>query len=128
MPDDNDTLPILDDIIVPGDVDKAVKDPVSKAQDSLWDNTDSSRHASVSRNDSVKEAMNLADASIQAEGGDEFLNQRLSKYEPQSGQLPDIEALTEKLIDDILPELEQLLRDKIRERLQAHCTKSSNDT
>ncbi len=128
MPENNDSLPILDDIIVPGEADKAVKDPVSKAQNSLWDNTESARHASVSRDDSVKEAMNLSDASIQAEGGDEFLNQRLSKYAPQSGQLPDIEALTEKLIDDILPELEQLLRDKIRQRLQAHFTNSTDDT
>ena len=38
MPDDNITnLPILDDIITPGDADKAVQRPSRKVQSSLWD-------------------------------------------------------------------------------------------
>ncbi|MGB5458079.1 MAG: hypothetical protein WBO18_19195, partial [Gammaproteobacteria bacterium] len=42
MPDKNTThLPILDDIIVPGDADKSVQRPSSKVQSSLWGDEDS---------------------------------------------------------------------------------------
>ena len=98
MPDIKDSLPILDDIIIPGDANKAAKDPASNAQDSLWDeNNETTRHAS----------------SVRSTG---------------SEQQPDIEALTEQLVSEILPELEQLLRDKIRQRLQARLTGSADDT
>ena len=42
MPDDiTSNLPILDDIIKPGDTDKAVHHPSSKAQNSLWSDDES---------------------------------------------------------------------------------------
>ncbi len=96
MPDKNDSLPILDDIIIPGDADKAASERVSNAQDSLWDeNNETSRPAAMRRT--------------------------------TSEQPPDIEALTEQLVSDLLPELEQWLRDKIRTRLQAHLTGTTDD-
>jgi len=148
MPDDNTTnLPILDDIITPGDADKAVQRPSRKVQSSLWDDdvtgpaaekpkeeegilADIDDHADttgiVAAEQLSLDADDLADtASLSDADAAASLAQPLNVDSPvdyiDSQQPPytsdDIAALTDEIIASMTPEIERLLREKIRQIL-----------
>jgi len=115
MTDDNtNNLPILDDIIKPGESDKAVVQPSSKVQSSLRpaDETTAPSTASV-----------LADidsqAAIDPRADIDGLT-RGARSAPDAVDPADLEALTEKILGDMMPGLELLLRAKIRQALKNH--------
>ena len=113
MPDNHTNLPILDDIIKPGDTDKAVHQPASKVQSSLW--SDEERN-DVSITDNNAETNTLAmDEPVPDESLEDAEETRAPAIE-----LPDLDALTEEILFNLVPEIEQMLRVKIRQTLSRH--------
>lgn len=108
MPDDYTNLPILDDIIKPGDAVKAVRQPSSKVQvhtSSIPD--DETDDASMARMD--------AETGLATDNND-----RPDSIELDTGNQTDIDALTEEILANLMHEVEQLLRNKIRQTLRQH--------
>jgi hypothetical protein len=106
--DNSSNLPILDDIIKTGDVDKAASAPDRQARNDTPAADDAAAPASMTV--FTETAMPGNDTAALASDG----------QEPQACNLPDIEALTEEILFSILPELEQTLREKIRQALARH--------
>lgn len=151
MPDNNTNLPILDDIIKPGDTEKAVHQPSSKKQSSSWsddETNDSStttiyaktnlHTASDDRSDKVElytdnqsniEVIDRIDVSPATATDDrppmdESIQQGalagVERAQPPAIDLPDIDALTEEILGNLMLEIEQVLRDKIQQTLSKH--------
>jgi len=148
MPDkDLTNLPILDDIIMPGDADKAVHNSSSKVQSSLLGNGDSETEdesltyiqagtvteapedIQVALEHPVEDLRNIdavdagdvspsavANVKIPSDAPVETLDEQPATTTP--GQ--DIEALTEQILGNVMPDLEQRIREIIRQTLQQH--------
>lgn len=113
MPDNHTNLPILDDIIKPGDTDKAVHQPASKVQSSIW--SDEKRNdASIADNDAETSTLAM-DEPVPDEALENAEETRTAAIE-----LPDLDALTEEILFNMVPEIEQMLRVKIRQTLSRH--------
>ena len=112
MPDDNTTnLPILDDIIKPGNTDKAEHRPPSKAQSSIRRDDETSEPSSTSvyaETDSDTAVDEPVHENVRGEAGQ-------AQQSPMD--LPDIDTLTEEILGSMMPEMEQLLREKIQQAL-----------
>jgi hypothetical protein len=131
MPDNHTNLPILDDIIKPGDTDKAVRQPSSKVQSSLW--PDEQRNdASAAGNDNETSANPAVDDDADTTGlftddqsasdvidANEILENADETRAPVI-DLPDIDTLTEEILDNLILQIEPLLRDRIRQTLSRH--------
>ena len=151
MPDKHTNLPILDDIIKPGDTDKAVHQPSSKVQSSLWSggetNTPSTARSDAETsappatddrpdtnelftdNQSAIDAVDQMENPPDTETDDELaiaepkpdeIHAEMDKTRASAIDLPDLDALTEEILFNMVPEIEQLLRDKIRQTLNKH--------
>jgi hypothetical protein len=157
MPDKDTThLPILDDIIVPGDADKSTQRPSSKVQSSLWEDEDSDTlEASLFEVSSADDPAGLNTATPDADQAGttelqiedqhdrgaihqsnasltteifETISQTNSNQadspapdlsvRPAPASSLDIDALTEEILDSLMPALEQLLSEKIRQTLR----------
>ena len=112
MPDDNTTnLPILDDIIKPGATDKAEHRPPSKAQSSIWRDDETREPSSTSvyaETDSDTAVDEPVHENVHGEAGE-------AQQSPMD--LPDVDTLTEEILGSMMPEMEQVLREKIRQAL-----------
>jgi hypothetical protein len=147
MSDDNTTnLPILDDIITPGDADKAVVRPSRKQQSSLWDDestdpaaADNNREALLSEIDSQDHIIpSLAEDQLSVEANDSAetpgstetddtpaLEQNVISDTPAgvvatsaaADHIQDIESLTDEIMAAVTPEIERIVRDKIQQAL-----------
>lgn len=151
MPDNHTNLPILDDIIKPGDTDKAVHQPSSKVQNSLWSdgetNTPSTARsdaetsaptATDDRPDTIElytDNQSALDAIDQmeippdtqtdgelaiAEPVPDEIHAEIDETRASATDLPDLDALTEEILGNMMLDIEQLLRDKIRQTLSRH--------
>jgi hypothetical protein len=159
---ENDTsnLPILDDIIVPGDADKAVPTPSSKVQSLLLAEDDRAAPAvslSTTATDLEVEQSNQANVNntaspiAQADDHDaiatayapldtEILEKparatdnrvRSSSFntdiEAASAEAPNIDALTKDILTSLMPAVEHLLSEKIRQTLKQHLANTDVD-
>ena len=107
MPEENTTnLPILDDIIKPGQPDATAKPPSKRPPPTVWpEGHATDRHEAQPESAPVPPAeQDAADARAAA----------------QTGRQPDIEAITETILASARDEIESLLRQKIRQALQQH--------
>ena len=154
MPDkDLTNLPILDDIILPGDAGKAVPDISSRVQSSLWNNDDSDKTGAFQTDDQAGmgteapedtqlaheqpvedqlniQAVDMADVAQPAAAPVEIPSDTLTfsdlPAETSIGQtavatnVQDIEALTEEIMGNLMPDLEQRIREIVRQTLQQH--------
>lgn len=154
MPEkDTSNLPILDDIIVPGDADKAAPTPSNKVQSLLLAEHDSAKKAASAsatpiasepetcdKDNADSTAFPIAetdaeDAIVQANVPltTETVSERLqtpdhpvdsatlnADIEPTSVNAPNIDALTEEILSSLMPAVEQLLSEKIRQTLEQH--------
>ena len=161
MPEkDTSNLPILDDIVVPGDADKAVPTPSSKVQSSLLAEDDSAETAvspsatpiaselvTYDNDNADNTAFPIAehddeDAVVQAivplaaetveelSRAPEHLVDRptlAEDIEPASVNAPNIDALTEEILSSLMPAVEQLLSEKIRQTLKQHLANTDVD-
>jgi hypothetical protein len=131
MPDNHTNLPILDDIIKPGDTDKAAHQPARKAQSSSWSDKDRN-DTSTAGTDAEANAGPAADAppdttvlitngqsAIDATDRTE-VHENVNETGTTATNSPDIDALTEKILGNMMIEVEQQLRDKIRQTLSRH--------
>ena len=151
MPDKHTNLPILDDIIKRGNTDKAVHQPASKVQSSLWsdgktnapstsrsDAETSPPSATDGRPDSIElladnqpaiDAIDQTQVPLVTETDDELaidepvldeVNAGAGTARASATNAPDLDALTEEILFNMVPEIEQLLRDRIRQTLSRH--------
>ena len=157
MPDDNTSnLPILDDIIEPGDTDKAVHQPSSKVQDSLWsdaasdDSSSTYIHAEPDshiirddpadsfelfsdepgvddiRPDEASPAAATADEHPVEETWHEVSPKQAAEAQQSRIDRVDFDAITEEILDNTLLGLEQVLRENIRQTLKKRFTTKSD--
>ena len=148
MPEDKTNLPILDDIIKPGDSDKAVHQPSSKVQTSLWSSDKSGEPPSGTGLDATDSQTAPVDQDFTAElytqelSDNDALDQVYMPLTPEIDEeppileplhtrgpfdtanapaspidLPDIDTLTGEILHKMMPEIEQVLREKIRQTL-----------
>ncbi|MGD2159724.1 MAG: hypothetical protein PVG94_00975 [Gammaproteobacteria bacterium] len=148
MQDNNSSnLPILDDIITPGDADKAVHRPSRKVQGTLWENepadpvteephseenlyTDIEQPVDNSEafvtDEPPVEAIDLAETHARAEAdnmppveqpppADSSTDSVNAAQTPFTGD--DIASLTDEIMACMTPEIERILRVKIRQIL-----------
>jgi hypothetical protein len=118
MTDDNSgNLPILDDIIKTGDVDKATPESDTKVQNSAMADDDAVDPASIAV---------FAETAMPGDDGTDIIDLTGDGEESPADELPDIDALTEEILFSLLPELEQMLRVKIRQALSRHFDDTSD--
>jgi len=126
MPDDNTNLPILDDIIKPGNTDKAVHQPSRKVHSSLWSDDETSASSSISSDADATDQMEVPsvaetdDEPAMAEQVQGLVRAEADEARASATDLSDLDALTEEILGNMMPEIEQLLRDKIRQTLSRH--------
>jgi hypothetical protein len=151
MPDNHTNLPILDDIIKPGDTDKAVHQPSSKVQSSLRSggetNTPSTARSDaetsappatgdqpdtielLADNQSAIDAIDQTQVPPVTEADGELaiaepvpdeIHAEMDETRASATNAPDLDALTEEILFNMVPEIEQLLRDRIRQTLSRH--------
>lgn len=126
MPDDNTNLPILDDIIKPGNTDKAVHQPSRKVHSSLWSDDETSASSSISSDADATDQMEVPsvtetdDEPAMAEQAQGLVRAEADEARASATDLSDLDALTEEILGNMMPEIEQLLRDKIRQTLSRH--------
>lgn len=126
MPDDNTNLPILDDIIKPGNTDKAVHQPSRKVHSSLWSDDETSASSSISSDADATDQMEVPsvtetdDEPAMAEQVQGLVRAEADEARASATDLSDLDALTEEILGNTMPEIEQLLRDKIRQTLSRH--------
>ena len=108
MSEDNTTnLPILDDIIKPGDTDKAIRRPANRVQSSVWPEQHTSDPVSAPpETDTVSPVTSDAPTDTVA-------------------QRADIDALTEEILASVRDDIDQVLRLKIRQALERHFSDDS---
>ena len=146
-------LPILDDIILPGEADKAVHNASSKVQSSLWDGGDgdtpdapltdaqaemdteipevfqpSTEHPVTDQPDTdildtvdappsaEVQKLPLADAAALSDAPAGTLNEQASTATHEL----DLEALTDEILDNLMLDMEQRIREIIRQTLRRH--------
>ena len=109
--DNSGNLPILDDIIKTGDVDKAAPEPDTKVQNSALATDETVDPASMTV---------FAETGMPGNDGTDIVDLTSDRSGPRDDNLPDIDALTEEILFSMLPELEQTLRVKIRQALSRH--------
>ena len=160
MPEkDTSNLPILDDIIVPGDADKAVPTPSSKVQSSLLADDESARTAMPQTATPIADELenddsdnadnatytltghddedNVVQASVpQTTGAVEVLSPTpelqverpttAADIEATSVNTPNIDALTNAILSSVMPAVEQMLSEKIRQTLKQHLAANSD--
>ena len=118
MTDDNSgNLPILDDIIKTGDVDKATPGSSTKDQNSVLADDDTVDPASMTV---------FAETVVPGSDDTDIVDLTSDGEESTGDNLPDIEALTEEILFSMLPELEQTLRVRIRQALNNHFDNTSD--
>ena len=115
--DNSGNLPILDDIIKTGDVDKATPEPDSKVQKSALAADETVDPASMKV---------FAETGTPGNDGTDIVDLTSDSSEPRGDNLPEIDALTEEILFSMLPELEQTLRVKIRQALSRHFDSTGN--
>ncbi|MBT8130208.1 MAG: hypothetical protein HKO86_03460 [Gammaproteobacteria bacterium] len=115
--DNSGNLPILDDIIKTGDVDKATPESDTKVQNSVMADDDTVDPASMTV---------FAETAMPGNDGTDIIDLTSDGEESPGDNLPDIEALTEEILFAMLPELEQTLRVKIRQALDNHFHSTSD--
>lgn len=149
MPDkDLSNLPILDDIVVPGDAKKAVKKADSKVQNAFQLENDgetidlsvSDVHAGTEYDKKVDEPVMLTESAADGPSKQASADQpgaspaagktqpvvaaqgAVQRQKPQAAvtRTPNIDALTEDILDRLMPCLKQLIREEIRQALQQH--------
>jgi hypothetical protein len=156
MPDDNTSnLPILDDIIKPGNTDKAVHKPSSKVQNSLCsddasdDSSTTHIHAESASHIADDDPADTLELFGDESGIDDIRPDEVSPATATADELPveetlheanteeaagiqksrinraDFDAITEEILDNTLLGLEQVLRDNIRQTLKRHFTTAS---
>jgi hypothetical protein len=124
MPDNHTNLPILDDIIKPGNSDKAVHQPASKVQSSLWsdeERNDASTDGADAKTSAPPAADNQPDSTgplTDEHSAVDAIDQNETR--PPAIDLPDIDALTEEILDNLILQIEPLLRDRIQQTLSRH--------
>ncbi len=102
MPDDNTTnLPILDDIIKPGNTETDSDPAVAEHAVIPELSTDTNEELQIDDEQAQKEVPVVA----------------AEAHQP-SIDLPDIDTLTEEILGSIMFELEQVLREKIQQTLR----------
>ena len=109
--DNSGHLPILDDIIKTGDVDKATSESDTKDQNSAMTDEDSVDPASMTV---------FAETAIPGNDGTDIVDLTGDVEESSVDKLPDIDALTEEILFSMMPQLEQMLRVRIRQALSRH--------
>ena len=161
MPEkDTSNLPILDDIIVPGDAEKAAIATSNKDQSSLLTEDDSAETAVSRSAEPIANQLEADDkdrightASPIAEHDDEAAvvrtftplaadtNEAMSQtsghlvdgvtpaaeVEPESNSAPDIDTLTDEILNGVMPAVEHLLSEKIRQILKQHLAPANTD-
>jgi hypothetical protein len=145
---DNSNLPILDDIITPGDADKAVQRPPRKMQGTLWDSepadpataeslteeelaTDMEQHADHAETFAEEQpAINTAEpaeTNLSIDPDNVTPADQTASAEPSADSVDalqtafssdDIASLTEEIMACMTPEIERILREKIRQILE----------
>jgi|GEM_PF-2817266 len=112
MPDQNTTnLPILDDIIRPGDSQKAVQRPSGTTQAAA------PRAAPEEARPEPSGAMakNTPSPPRERHGTTEpFLEDVIASYRP------NIDSLTEEILASVMSEMEAIIREQIRQSLKRH--------
>jgi hypothetical protein len=121
MPDKNTNLPILDDIIKPGNTDKAAHQPATDHRpDSIELLTD--QHSAI-------DAIDQTQVPLVTEMDDELavdkpvldaVNEGKGETRAPAIDLPDIDVLTEEILDNLILQIEPLLRDRIQQTLSRH--------
>jgi hypothetical protein len=144
MPDKHTNLPILDDVIKPGDSDKAVHQPSSKVQSSLLPDDETKASSSI-RSDTEADAhsesdhqtdpqsaideLDLAGTPSGTEMDDELTMAEQTQVPAlaEAGEArlsaidsADLDAITEEILGHMMIEVEQQLRDKVRQTLSRH--------
>lgn len=161
MPEkDTSNLPTLDDIIVPGDADKAAPIASSKGQSSLLAGDDSAKTAeSLSATpitgepeaDDDDNADSTAFPIAEHDGEDAVVNAHVplttetveelshtpdplvdrptlnADIKPLPVNAPNIDALTEEILNSLMPAVEHLLSEKIRQTLKQHLARMLHD-
>ena len=110
MPDESTpNLPILDDIIKPGDTDKAVQRPLRKVQRAA-------QAAQVTEPEPTDTPPIETSSLPPGPAGisEPFLEDVLASYRP------NIDSLTEEILASIMTELEPLIRKQIKHSLKQH--------
>jgi len=145
---DNSNLPILDDIITPGDADKAIQRPPRKMQGTLWDSepadpataeslteeelaTDIEQHADHAETFAEEQpAINTAEpaeTNLSIDPNNVTPADQTASAEPSADSVDalqtavtsdDIASLTEEIMACMTPEIERILREKIRQILE----------
>jgi hypothetical protein len=127
MQENNTTnLPILDDIIKPGDADKVVHQPSGKLQSSILSDDKTSlpsstdKYAETDLHTEIDEPADIPELFSE----DEPIQQEVYAEAGQSQQspidLPDIDTLTAEILDNMMLEMEQILRKRIQQTLKKH--------
>ena len=112
MPDKNTTnLPILDDIIRPGDSDKAARHPSRDAPRAVKRGTRDSARASTGGS---RPAETPPEPDAPSPLAEPFLDDIIASYRP------NLDSLTDEILSDIMGEIEPLLRRKILQTLKRH--------
>jgi hypothetical protein len=126
MPDNNTNLPILDDIIKPGSTDKAVHQPSRKVNSSLWSDDETNASSSISSDADAADQMQVPsvtgtdDGFAMTEQVQGLVSAEADEAPASAIDFPDLDALTEEILGDMMREIEQLLRDRIRQTLSRH--------
>lgn len=132
MPDDNTTSPpVLDDIIKPGDVDKAANQPANAIQPSFLsedDAIDASAASITGTSPVIADDDRLegspATATDSGQPMDEHVRNEVSSdaqiTRAASIEMPDIDTLTEEILDNLILQIEPLLRHRIQQTLSKH--------
>ncbi len=145
---DNSNLPILDDIITPGDADKAVQRPPRRVQGTLWDNepaesvtkepdTEESLFTDIEQPADNAEALAAEQSPVDTADPAETHAWPETESTPAVEQPPpagssansidaaqaaftsdDIASLTDEIMACMTPEIERILREKIHQILK----------
>ena len=145
---DLSNLPILDDIVVPGDAKKAVKNADSKVQNAFRPENDretidlsvSDVHAGIEFENKEDEPVVFIESTV--EDPSEQVSADQPGASPAAGKTPpvasdrdaasrhksqtavtrtlNIDALTENILNSLMPGLKQLIREEIRQALRQH--------
>lgn len=135
---DPSSIPILDDIITRGDTDKAASRPQNDLLKSLDENqnkaADKATQSAAVPEPEIEPELEIESSSQDTHTGEESLNAPESAHiadespfdtntNQPSGETSEqppiaIETLTEDILASVMPEMERLLRDRIRQALQ----------
>ncbi|MGD8934053.1 MAG: hypothetical protein PVF35_04695 [Gammaproteobacteria bacterium] len=145
---DNSNLPILDDIIIPGDTDKAVQRPPRRVQRTLWDNepaepATTEPHSEENSFTDIEQPADSAEALAAEPPPNDTGDPADTHAWPEADSTPpveqpppagsstdsvdpaqtpitsdDIASLTDEIMACMTPEIERILREKIHQILK----------